>query len=310
MIYRSALFSFCLLALDILFAAPVDAAARFLICPTTCTITAADTGVWSASSGGATGASVPGAADTVTLDAATCTGGTTCTATLNFGGTWTIQSFTMGACTASTTGCIFDNSVNNNNIIATASSSGFSWTGSGVRVIRWGTATYTMTNNLARWNFTTATNATTTGSPNVVFSGGTAAKTFDGGGRTYGSVVFGPSSGAGYSAITSGNNTIGTLTITGPNYVEFNTALTTTVTTALLANGSAGNPIGIFNNATAGTTSTIAVPPDTVLQYVSLRDVTFTGSPIAVNSFDLGGVSGITVTGPTAGGGGGIIGGN
>jgi len=63
------------------------------------------------------GRQFPVSADNVTLDAATCVGGTTCTITVNTN--FNITALTMGACTASTTGCILDFSINNNNVTLT-----------------------------------------------------------------------------------------------------------------------------------------------------------------------------------------------
>src|SRR5258708_36798458 len=87
-----------------LFTTVASAANRFAVCTTTCTWDGASTAMWSTSSGGATGASVPGASDPVIFDGSTCVGGTTCTTTVNTNPT--IASLTMGSCTASTTGCI------------------------------------------------------------------------------------------------------------------------------------------------------------------------------------------------------------
>src|SRR5262249_37995777 len=120
---------------------------------------------WATSSGGAGGTSVPSSADTVTFDGNSGGG----TVTLNFGGTITIQSLTLGAFTGT-----FDNSVNNNNITVTATGNAFSGTGTATRTIKLGTATYTLTatGNVA-WNFSNATGLTYTGNSgaNIVFSG-------------------------------------------------------------------------------------------------------------------------------------------
>src|SRR5689334_24115345 len=88
-----------------------------------------DTTHWAATSGGAGGQSVPGSGDTVTFDGSSGGG----TVTLNFGGTITVQSITMGAFTGT-----WDNSVNNNDITVTASGSCFSGSGSGTRTIKLG----------------------------------------------------------------------------------------------------------------------------------------------------------------------------
>src|SRR5262245_672467 len=123
-----------LLALGLaLLAGQALAANRFAVCTTTCTWDGASTAMWSTTSGGGTGASVPGSGDAVILDAATCVGGTTCTITVNTNPT--IQSLTMGACTASTTGCILDFSVNNNSPTLSVVPS-LSVTGTGTRNLK------------------------------------------------------------------------------------------------------------------------------------------------------------------------------
>jgi len=111
------LFGFALLALAFLAPDLAQAANRFLTCTTACTITAADTSIWGTASGG-TGASVPGSGDAVILDGNTCVGGTTCTATMGAAYNPTWQSFDMSACTASTSGCIFDANTNSKTMIA------------------------------------------------------------------------------------------------------------------------------------------------------------------------------------------------
>src|SRR6185369_2856541 len=131
------------LILWLLLCLPAEAANRFLTCAVTCTITAADTTIWGTTSGG-TGASVPGSSDAVILDAATCVGGVTCTATMGAGYNPTWQSITMGACTASTTGCIFDWSANNNNVTLSAAT-GLNNNNTGTRTLNMGAGNWTFT---------------------------------------------------------------------------------------------------------------------------------------------------------------------
>jgi hypothetical protein len=263
-------------------------------------LTSVNTTPWAASTGAAGGQSVPGSADTATWDGSSG-GGTT---TLNFGGTWTVQSITLSAFTGT-----WDNSVNNNNITVNATA-GFVGGGSGVRTIKLGTATYTLSASNATWNFGTTANLTFTGNTGapIVFSGSTGLRTFTGGGLSYGPVTFGASSGAG-SYQTTGNNTLASLSITAPNFVVFASSSTITISGAFTWNGSSSSPIGTISSQ-IGTIAIIAATAGSTAAWASFRDMTFTGSPAASNSFDLGNNSGITITAPIAAGsgGGGVIG--
>lgn len=269
-------------------------AARFWVGGTG-TWDAADTTHWAASSGGAGGQSVPGSSDTVTFDANSGGG----TVTLNFGGPITIQSIAMGLFTGT-----WDNSVNNNDITLTAAA-GFSGTGNGVRTIKLGTATYTISANNGAWNFAVTTNLTYTGNTgaNIVFTGATATRSFSGGGLSHGNVTLGASSGAGIYNFT-GNNTLASLSISAPNFARFNVGSATTITAAINWAGASGSPISVVTD-NPGTAATINVAGSSVADWAAFRDTTFTGSPTASNSFGLGNTSGITITPPSVGGGGG-----
>lgn len=251
-----------------------------------------DTTHWAASSGAAGGQSVPGSADTVTFDGSSGGG----TVTLNFGGTITIQSITMGAFTGT-----FENSVNNNNMTLSLSGSAFSGTGSGTRTVKLGTATYTLTGSAAVWNFTTVTNLTlTASSANIVFSGGNGLKRFIYGNSniTYGSLTLGASSAGGsYTTEGGGALTLGTLAITAPNYVLFS-ANGMTLTNAFNWAGTTSAQI-FLATSTVGTQLAVTAAASSVANYVAFRDLTFTNTPVASNSFDLLNNSGITITPPS-----------
>src|SRR5258708_7897020 len=172
-----------------------NAANRFAVCTTTCTWDGSSTAMWSTSTGGATGASVPGAADAVIFDAATCVGGTTCTTTVNTN--FTILSLTMGACTATTTGCILDFSVNNNNVALTA---GFNISGTGTRTLKLGSSTVTLSTSSGVWTATITTNLTfTPGTSNIVYAAGVinVNRGFSTGALTYATVTLGANTGSG-----------------------------------------------------------------------------------------------------------------
>src|ERR1700688_4568565 len=110
------------LGLIFLFLVIVDASAatRFWVGGTG-TWDSSTTTNWSASTGGAGGASVPGSSDTVTFDGASGGG----VVTVNFGGTITLQSLTTGAFTGT-----LDFSVNNNSVTLTTGN-GFNNSGTG-----------------------------------------------------------------------------------------------------------------------------------------------------------------------------------
>ncbi len=291
------------------------AANRFLTCAVTCTITSSDTTIWGTTSGG-TGASVPGVSDAVILDGATCVGGVTCTATLNFGGTWSIQSFAMGTCTASTTGCIFDNSVNNNNITMSLSSgNAMNISGTGTRTIRWGSATYTLSGTSASFISATITNLTmVNGTATIAYTGASGTRVFDGGWISYPSLSFGatsPATATGNYQI-NGFNTFKAISITPPNYVTFPTGGTNTITDALNWQGTAANSNQIYvGSSSLNSQATLNVAGGSVMQYTMLRDLLFTGTtPACTNCFDGLHNSNATITGPTSGGGPNVIGGN
>lgn len=277
-----------------------EAAARFLVCSGICTITPSDTSIWSTTSGGTTGASVPSSTDTVTLDASTCVGGTTCTATMNFGGTWTIQSLTMGACTASTTGCIFDNSVNNNNIIMTLSGTAFSSTGTGTRTHKLGSATYTLSGANATMSFATSSNLTLQASSSTIVFSGTGQRQYTHSGVTLGTLNIGQSSGNGYFkfVFASGSGpSFGSINVNAPNYIIFDTVIYT-ISNQLNWAGTSSAAIGIIST-TLGSAANLVLANNSSISWSAIRDIAFTGSPIVTNSFDFGGNSGVTIIGPS-----------
>lgn len=299
-----------ILLLLALLLAPIsaDAASRFAVCAVTCTWDGASTAMWSATSGGATGASVPGSADTVTLDAATCVGGVTCTITVNT--TVTVLSITMGACTAATTGCIIDFSANNNNVTLSATTA-FSGTGTGTRTLNLGNGTWTLSASSAvtitPWNCATVTNMTlNANSSTIVFSGtGIGTRAFSGGGLTYSTFNIGANSSGG-AVLIQGSNTFANLGVTAPLSIALTASTTQTITNAFTWTGSSVSPLSIIGG---GASSTISVASGTpTITWAGIRSSTFTGGATfaATNSLDLQLNSGITITPPSGGGGGAI----
>lgn len=299
------LFGLFLLALAFL-PGGAEAASRFLTCNTTCTITAADTSIWGTTTGG-TGASVPTTTDDVILDANTCVGGTTCTATFGSGYNPTWNSITMTACTASTSGCILDANTNGNTITLTGVNP-MANGGSGTRTISGGT--WVLSSNTANWN--SAASSTVSNAPNISFTGtgGTTARRFTGGGKTYGTVSF---SGNSNSLVQfNDSNTFGTLTISAPNRFELATSITLTVTNLTTVSGSSSNQVLFMTNNGLNGISTISSANDWTCDWCGFFGMTMSGGGTfsATNGFNGGNNTGITITAPSGGGGGGkIIGG-
>lgn len=298
------LFGLFLLALAFL-PGGAEAANRFLTCNTTCTITAADTSIWGTSSGG-TGASVPGSGDDVILDAGTCVGGTTCTATMGSGYNPTWNTFTMSACTASTSGCIFDANTNANTITL-VSNTGYANTGAGTRTLSGGT--WVLSGSAALWN--TNSSATVTNAPNISYTSTSATgKQLVGGGKTYGTVTLATPVSTSEFTITN-NNTIGTFTVAAPYRILFASSSNQTITTMSDITATSSTPV-LFNSA-GNANVTLTSANNFTCTWCGFSRFTFTGGGTftGTNSLDFGSNSGITITPPSGGGGGGgrIIGG-
>lgn len=299
---RFALFATCLFLVPNV----AHAIGRFAVCTVTCTWDNSSTVMWSATSGGVTGASVPGVGDQVFLDGSTCVGGVTCTITVN--ANLSINSMDMSACTAATAGCILDFSVNNNTMTVGAVGpvgSPMILTGAGTRTLKMGNGAWTVnatTGNI--WN-ATSTLTLTPGSSvltlNCSTNTGVNPCSFVTGNLTsYGSITIN-SGKAGM--IVQGSATIPTLNVTAPSDVLVNGNIT--VTNAFTLAGTASNPILWIANGLGASTNISVSSGTPTFSFFGLRGVTCTGGATfaATNSFDLGGNSGCNITGPTTGGG-------
>lgn len=289
-----------------------DAAARFLVaCTTSCTWDNSSTAIWSTTSGGAPGSSAPVAGDAVTLDANSCVGGVTCTITVN--ANLAMTSLTMGACTASTTGCILDFSANNNN----ATLSGlFSISGSGTRTLNMGSGTFTLTAATGVvFDATTTTNLTLSAGTSTLLLSATATntRTLSMGNKTFPNITVtnaAPSQFMIDFAAAGLTWSAANLTFTNVQQVRLGATGTITLSGSLTYNNSASNIAGtIFTNG--GIAVTISSAGASTLNFVSVQSITKAGagSITATNSFDAGGNTGVTITGPSGGAGGRIIGG-
>jgi hypothetical protein len=228
------------------------------------------------------GGVVPGSADVVTFPASTGT------CTVNFGGTISVQSITMGAFTST-----WDNSVNNNNITLSAAA-GFSGSGGATRTIKLGSATYNLTATAANWTFTTTTGLTFTGSSATVnFSGGTQGqRVFNGGGLSYGTLTLGANAGQGASAGALYQilqaNTFGTLNLSSA-FIQLPSLAITTVTNVFNAAGTPGAPIAL-STSNILSNAQLAVASGCTLAWAAMQNITINGGSLtAIDSFDLGG---------------------
>jgi hypothetical protein len=257
---------------------------------------------WASSSNGTGGASVPGASDTVTFDANSGGG----TVTVNFGGTITVQSITMGAFTGT-----LDFSANNNSVTLSAST-GLNCSGTGTRTLNMGSGTWTFSANAAQLNFSTVTNLTlSAASATLSFTGsGLGTKTFSLGAGGVSISAFGTvsvaanSSGGVFSLGNLGQSTtITTFSVSAPNYIVVPTGITLTITNALSVSGSSGSEVAFVSGSTA-TQTTVSSANNGTFTWCAFRDMGFSGGGTftATSSFNLGNNSGITITAPASGG--------
>lgn len=265
--------------------------------------TSTSTANWATSTGGtAGGGGPPAAADTVTFDASSGGGTVIIAATIN--GTNTVSSIVSGVFTGT-----LDFNANTPTITVTTS-----WNngGAGTRTITLGASTWNMTGTSGTvWDFTgsnlTLTANTATINVNATL---TAARVVSlGTGKVYGgtvSITNGQTPGATiFQTTIASTSTVANLTFNGPIYINFSSGTTTTVSTSFSANGTQANQLFLQSNIGLG--ATLALPASTTLSWVSILGMTFTGSPVANNSFGYG--SGITIN-PPAGGSAHIIGGS
>jgi len=256
---------------------------------------------WSATSGGASGASVPGAADDVTIDSSfTVTTNynvsvisvtiNAATATLSLGGTLTLSgaiTLTQGTFTT-----------NNYNVTATSLSS----SNSNTRTINLGSSTVTLTASTTIVSFTTNTNLTfNAGTSSIIGSGGVVS--IDGGSNLGIGVTFYNVSFTGTAAQTkpiSGANTFNNLTVTAPasagvTQVTFDSRQT--INGTLSTTGTAGNRRVWFRGVTYGIAQTLTINSAPSLTDADFRDIYVIGTSAPISGTRIGnlaGCSGIT----------------
>lgn len=193
---------------------------------------------WSATSGGAGGASVPGSADAATFDAAS--GGGTVTTNYDM----TVISLIMGAFTGT-----LDFSSSNPTITGT-----FSGTGSGTRTLNLGSGTFTLSGTPGvSWDFNVPTNLTLNAGTSTIRLTDTSSSTltFTGGSKTYYKLWFDRGTSTGTNVINA-TNTFNDIRDTGTvaHSLQFAAGSTQTVTTFSVS-GSSGSVISLISSNTA-----------------------------------------------------------
>jgi len=260
------------------------------------------TAFWSTTTGGAGGASVPGTSDVAIFDASSG-GGTVTVDSPNGAGVVTVQQITCGAFTGT-----LDFSANNNNVTLTAN--GFSGTGTGTRTINLGSGTWTLnvttTGFIAVWDLTTVTNLTFSGaSASIVVSGACAdARSFIGGGRTYGAFTLSTNSSRGPLQFV-GNNTFASWSIAAGSTLVFSGNTSQTITAGFTLAGTSSLPISL-QSGQLNQTTTLSLGGTCTIDWGAAYKMTKAGagSLTITNGLDLGANTGITITPPSVGGGG------
>lgn len=245
---------------------------------------------WSTTSGGASGSAAPTSADIVTFDGASGAG-----AVITVNANVTASSVNLGVGGGNFTGTLDFATNNNSPTFGT-----FAFTGSGTRTLNLGNGTWTITGTGSVWNMLTTTGLTfNANSSTLNFTMNTlTARTFTGGGLTYNNVnVAANPSGGNFQFSTA--STISTENITAPNEILYTSGTTHTIGT-LNVNGTSIAQI-MMRGSTDGTAGTISIASNAPsINWSGIRDITCTGGATfaALNSFDLGHNSGITITPP------------
>lgn len=263
---------------------------------------------WASATGGTPGTcgaagGVPGTSisDTATFDAASGGG----TVTINYGGTVTIGTLTMGAFTGT-----WDNSVNNNDFIINAT---FSLGGSGTRTFNLGTATYTITTANGQFSLNTVTNLTCNcGSATIAITGNNL-RNFNLGSATIGRLNVAGSLGGMLVFNTTGSARINTLDVTAPNTIFFTASNTLTITNALNWTGTPSNNIllGVSESSSPGGTATITFSSSgNTMSWGTVQDIIASGNSLTCNNCITGrNNTNVTINNPAASGGGFLFGG-
>lgn len=298
---------YALIAFGLLFASQAEAATCFWVGGTG-TWSTSNTASWASATGGtagscaATGGIPKQSADTATFDGSS--GGGTVTVDTTINGV-TLTQITMGAFTGT-----LDFSVNNPSMTMQT----LSGTGSGARTLKMGSGVFTLTSATSPLNFTTTTGLTlNAGTSTLAINGATtvaAIRTIIPGAVTWATITISdPGNSGAYTDITSAAGTITTLNLTAPLVLRLGVPFT--ITNAINWAGTAyNNSMSIFNAVGASTNTITLSSAGGTINWAALAGVHFaTNTATATNSFNLQGNANVTITGPSGGGGGHIIGG-
>lgn len=257
---------------------------------------ASDTSHWSATSGGASGASVPTSSDTVTFDsnsgaAATVTIAAAAAAAVTINKsdltlTHSAGSTVTGAVTL-TTGTLNTNG-------QTCSWASFSSSNSNTRTLTLGASAISLTGTGTVWGCGTSTNLTVTANTATITlsTASSTARTFAGGGKTYGTLTYTVASSPGSLTLT-GANTFSTLNVGAGRPLILPSSATTTVTNMNAAGvpngytylpGVAGNYLSTPDSAALSITGDIDIRAR-----VTLDDWTPSASMMLVDKLDAAG---------------------
>lgn len=270
----------------------VEAASRFMVaCVISCTWDASNTTIWSSTSGGTPGSSVPSSSDTVTLDGSS--GGGIVTVNTNI----SIQSLTTSAFTGT-----LDFSANNNTVSLSVSPC---WTDSatGVHTTNMGNGTWTFA-------IATGTAITLTASANHTLNANgstillsavpTGNRTVSLGAKTVNNLMVTNAAWQPFQIDLSQGGAIvvgGNLTLTNVGNIRMPAGVTITVTGTLTWDGTSSNQ-GLI--ASPGVAAILSVGSTNILSWLLIQNITKSGAgSITVNNgFDGGGNTGITINGP------------
>jgi len=186
------------------------------------------------------------------------------------GGTWQLQdALTLGATrTVTLTNGALDLNAK------TLTTGIFSSSNSNVRTLTMtGASVVVLGSGASAWTMATSTNATVNASGSTISMNSASAKTFSGGGRTYGTLVQG---GAGVLTVAGSNTFADISNATQPATVRL-TAGTTQTVSAFSLSGTSGNLITL-DTTVAGTRATLSDASGTVsVSFVSIKDINATG---------------------------------
>jgi hypothetical protein len=222
----------------------------------------------------------------------------------------TLTQINMGAFTGT-----LDFSANNPSMTITTA---FNANGAGARVLNLGSGTFTLSGTGTAWDASGATFTLNAGTSTLLFNGsliaGTQSRVLQlGTSKTYATIsITNPGNNYENTQISGTTGaTIGTLNLTAPLHLQFATSLTYTITNAFAFAGSSSSNMILLGASSSASPSISTATGSPLCNWCAIGGITFTGgaSFSATNSVDLRGNSGITITGPTGGGGGRIIGG-